>query len=219
MKEELIAKIKSLKKTVRSSTALAFKDELKARKRVLRRLGYITSDNVVELKGKVACEISSAEELTLTELMFSGIFKDAKVEELVSLLSCFVWRERLPDAAKPREELDLLFIQLQDTARRVAEVQLDCKVEIDVESFVQSFRPDIMEAVYAWAKGSKFYEVMEIARVFEGSLIRAIRRMEEVLQQLIVAAKSIGETQLEAKLEEAVSKIKRDIVFAASLYL
>ncbi|ESQ29526.1 hypothetical protein EUTSA_v10023236mg [Eutrema salsugineum] len=219
MKEELTAKIKSLKKTVRSSTTLAFKDELKARKRVLRRLGYITSDNVVELKGKVACEISTAEELTLTELMFSGVFKDAKVEELVSLLSCFVWRERLPDAAKPREELDLLFIQLQDTARRVAELQLDCKVQIDVERFVHSFRPDIMEAVYAWAKGSKFYEVMEIARVFEGSLIRAIRRMEEVLQQLIVAAKSIGETQLEAKLEEAVSKIKRDIVFAASLYL
>ncbi|CAF1725516.1 unnamed protein product [Brassica oleracea var. botrytis] len=219
MKEELTAKIKSLKKAVRSSTALAFKDELKARKRVLRRLGYITSDGVVELKGKVACEISSAEELTLTELMFSGVFKEAKVEELVSLLSCFVWRERLPDAAKPREELDLLFIQLQDTARRVAEVQLDCKVDIDVESFVHSFRPDIMEAVYAWAKGSKFYEIMEIARVFEGSLIRAIRRMEEVLQQLIVAAKSIGETELEGKLEEAVSKIKRDIVFAASLYL
>ena len=93
------------------------------------------------------------------------------------------------------------------------------QVDIDVESFVHSFRPDIMVAVYAWAKGSKFYEIMEIARVFEGSLIRAIRRMEEVLQQLIVAAKSIGETQLEAKLEEAVSKIKRDIVFAASLYL
>ena len=88
-----------------------------------------------------------------------------------------------------------------------------------MESFVHSFRPDIMEAVYAWAKGSKFYEIMEIARVFEGSLIRAIRRMEEVLQQLIVAAKSIGETELEGKLEEAVSKIKRDIVFAASLYL
>ena len=78
----------------------------------------------MELKGKVACEISSAEELTLTELMFSGVFKEAKVEELVSLLSCFVWRERLPDAAKPREELDLLFIQLQDTDRRAAEVQL-----------------------------------------------------------------------------------------------
>ncbi|KAK9287030.1 hypothetical protein L1049_015438 [Liquidambar formosana] len=219
MKKELTSKIKSIKRTMRTSTALAFKDELKARKRVLRRLGYVTSDDVVELKGKVACEISSADELTLTELMFNGVFKDIKVEEMVSLLSCFVWQEKLPDAPKPRDELELLFTQLQDTARRVAKVQLECKVQIDVESFVSSFRPDIMEAVYAWAKGSKFYEIMEITQVFEGSLIRAIRRLEEVLQQLIQAAKSIGETELESKFEDAVSKIKRDIVFAASLYL
>ena len=38
-KQELTAKIKSIKKTLKSSSALAFKDELKARKRVLRRLG------------------------------------------------------------------------------------------------------------------------------------------------------------------------------------
>ncbi|XP_040385381.1 DExH-box ATP-dependent RNA helicase DExH9 isoform X2 [Oryza brachyantha] len=218
-KQELSAKIKSMKKTMRSCTALAFKDELKARKRVLRRLGYITSEDVVEVKGKVACEISTADELTLTELMFSGTLKDATVEQMVALLSCFVWQEKLQDAPKPREELDLLFYQLQETARRVANLQLECKIQIDVESFVNSFRPDIMEAVYSWARGSKFYQIMEMTQVFEGSLIRAIRRLEEVLQQLILASKSIGETQLEAKLEEAVSKIKRDIVFAASLYL
>ena len=40
-------------------------------------------------------------------------------------------------------------------------------------------------------------------------LIRATWRLEEVLQQLILASMSIGETELEAKLEEAVSKIKR----------
>ncbi|XP_075649528.1 DExH-box ATP-dependent RNA helicase DExH9 [Castanea sativa] len=218
-KHELTAKIKAIKKSIRSSTVLAFKDELKARKRVLRRLGYATSDDVVELKGRVASEISSADELTLTELMFNGVLKDVTVEEMVSLLSCFVWQEKLQNATKPREELELLFAQLQDTARKVAKVQLECKVQIDAESFVSSFRPDIMEAVYAWAKGSKFYEIMEITQVFEGSLIRAIRRLEEILQQLIQAAKSIGETELESKFEEAVSKIKRDIVFAASLYL
>ncbi|GJW35310.1 DExH-box ATP-dependent RNA helicase DExH9 isoform X1 [Tanacetum coccineum] len=218
-KKEITAQIKAIKKSMRSTSALAFKDELKARKRVLRRLGYVTKDDVVELKGKVACEISSADELVLTELMFNGVFKDIKIEEMVSLLSCFVWQEKLQDAQKPREELEMLFTQLQDTARRVAKVQLDSKVQIDVESFVSSFRPDIMEAVYSWAKGSKFYEIMEITQVFEGSLIRGIRRMEEILQQLILAAKSVGEIELEAKFEDAVSKIKRDIVFAASLYL
>ncbi|KAG0478468.1 hypothetical protein HPP92_013187 [Vanilla planifolia] len=217
--KELMAKIKSIKKSMRSSTALAFKDELKARKRVLRRLGYITSEDVVKTKGKVACEITSADELTLTELMFSGAFKEISIEEMVALLSCFVWQERLQDARKPREELQLLFSQLQETARRVANVNLDCKVQVDVESFVNSFRFDIMEAVHAWTKGSKFFEIMEMSQVFEGSLIRAIRRLEEVLQQLALAAKSIGETDLEAKFVEAVAKIKRDIVFAASLYL
>lgn len=82
----------------------------------------------MELKGKVACEISSAEELTLTELMFSGVLKDMKVEEMISLLSCFVWQEKLQEAQKPRDELELLFMQLQDIARRVAKVQLECKV-------------------------------------------------------------------------------------------
>jgi ATP-dependent RNA helicase DOB1 len=60
--------------------------------------------------------------------MFNGVFKDIKVEELISLLSCFVWQEKINDAAKPREELDLLYSQLQDTARRVAQLQLECKV-------------------------------------------------------------------------------------------
>lgn len=89
---------------------------------------------MVELKGKVACEISSADELTLTELMFNGVLKDIKVEEMVSLLSCFVWREKINDAAKPREELDMLFAQLQDTARRVAQLQLECKVTTEYQS-------------------------------------------------------------------------------------
>ncbi|KAK8629491.1 hypothetical protein V6N13_078331 [Hibiscus sabdariffa] len=88
-----------------------------------------------EVRGKVACEISSADELTLTELMFSGVLKDVKAEEMVSLLSCFVWQEKLQDAAKPREELELLFTQLQDTAQRIAKVQLECK-----EVFIYRFK-------------------------------------------------------------------------------
>ena len=40
---------------------------------------YVMSDDVVEVKGKVACEISSADEITLTELMFCGTLKDATI--------------------------------------------------------------------------------------------------------------------------------------------
>lgn len=93
------------------------------------------------------------------------------------------------------------------------------QLSTDVDDYVSAFRPDIMELVFAWSKGARFIDVMKLAEVFEGSLIRAMRRLEEVLQQLVVAAHSIGEADFKAKLEDGITKIKRDIVFAASLYL
>lgn len=49
--------------------------------------------------------------------------------------------------------------------------------------------------------------------------MRAIRRIEEVLRQLSSAAQVIGEADLEDLFEQSREKIKRDIIFAASLYL
>lgn len=55
--------------------------------------------------------------------------------------------------------------------------------------------------------------------VYEGSLIRLFRRLEELLRQMAQAGKVMGSDELSAKFEEALSKIRRDIVAAQSLYL
>jgi ATP-dependent RNA helicase DOB1 len=70
-------------------------EELKSRKRVLRRLGFTTSDDVVEMKGRVACEISSGDELLLTELIFGGTFNALSPELCAALLSCFAFQEKV----------------------------------------------------------------------------------------------------------------------------
>lgn len=49
--------------------------------------------------------------------------------------------------------------------------------------------------------------------------MRAIRRLEELLRQVAAALKVVGEVALAEKFESAIGRIKRDIVFAASLYL
>lgn len=46
-----------------------------------------------------------------------------------------------------------------------------------------------------------------------------MRRLEEMLRQVVQASKSIGDMTLVEKFTEAIKIIKRDIVFAASLYL
>ena len=42
---------------------------------------------------------------------------------------------------------------------------------------------------------------------------------QELLKQMIAAAKAIGNTELENKFAEGITAIRRDIVFAPSLYL
>ncbi len=57
------------------------------------------------------------------------------------------------------------------------------------------------------------------ATFLQGSLVRAVRRLEELLRQLSEALRGIGELSLAERFDETRSRIKRDIVFAASLYL
>ena len=55
--------------------------------------------------------------------------------------------------------------------------------------------------------------------VYEGSLIRLFRRLEELLRQMAQAAKVMGSDDLEKTFEESLTKVRRDIVAAQSLYL
>lgn len=53
-------------------------------------------------QGRVACEISSADTLMLTEMIFGGVFTELDPPQMAALLSCFVFEEKatlnkLPD--------------------------------------------------------------------------------------------------------------------------
>jgi len=108
---------------------------------------------------------------------------------------------------------------MQETARRIARVSKESKLQVDEEEYVGKFRAELMDVVYQWCRGMKFKDLIKMTDVFEGSIIRTIKRLEELLRQMCAAAKAIGNTDLENKFAEGITKIKRDIVFAASLYL
>ena len=60
-----------------------------------------------------------------------------------------------------------------------------------------------MEVMLAWCKGNTFSEIMKMTEAFEGSIVRAIRRIEELMRQLASACKVIGESDLEKKFLDA----------------
>lgn len=57
-KMQVSEKIKKVRQDLKKAQSLLQMNELKCRKRVLRRLGYCTATDVIEIKGRVACEIT-----------------------------------------------------------------------------------------------------------------------------------------------------------------
>ena len=94
-KKETQERTRALRKRIQATNDVLQMEELKARKRVLRRLGFTSTDDIVDMKGRVACEISTGDELLLTELIFNGVFNPLSPEQCAGLLSCFVFTEKV----------------------------------------------------------------------------------------------------------------------------
>ncbi|KAG0360299.1 ATP-dependent RNA helicase mtr4 [Podila minutissima] len=193
--------------------------ELHKRKRVLRMLGYISHADVVELKGRVACEITNKDVLVLTEMLFTGAFNNLTVPQTVALMSCFAFTEKIDKEGGVLEELEVPKRLLHDAAKKVAQASKEALVEIDETEYVQSFRTELMDVVFAWSKGSTFLEICGMTEAFEGTIVRVFRLLEEQLRQMGAAARAMGNQELQDKFEEGIKSIKRDIVFAPSLYI
>lgn len=104
--------------------------------------------------------------------------------------------------SKLQEELAEPLRLIQNTARQVGDIALECKMNIDVDAYVAKFNPGLMDVVYAWCRGATFAELCKSTEVYEGSLIRAFRRLEELLKEMVAASRSIGNSELESKFAE-----------------
>ncbi|WVQ84888.1 hypothetical protein IAT38_007051 [Cryptococcus sp. DSM 104549] len=184
---------------------------------VLKELSFIDENATVLLKGRVACEINSAPELILTELILENILANYTAREAVALLSIFVFVEKSESkpviAEKLQEGLDVIY----GIAEEVEKVQDRCQVQHD--EFEQKYKPGLVEVVYEWAGGMPFNKITDLTDVPEGTIVRVITRLDETCREVRDAARVIGDAELFQKMEEAQALIKRDIVFAASLYL
>ena len=59
----------------------------------------------------------------------------------------------------------------------MATVFNECKLPVDVDEYVDVLKPTMLEIVYEWASGSKFSDICKLTTIFEGTIIRCIRRL------------------------------------------
>ncbi|XP_031644401.1 helicase SKI2W-like isoform X2 [Oncorhynchus kisutch] len=103
-------------------------------------------------------------------------------------------------------------------AQRIGELQRDCGITQTAEEYVGQFKFGLTEVAYCWARGMPFAEIAQLTDVQEGTVVRCVQRLDEVLKEVRQAARIVGDSVLGSKMEKASLAIRRDIVFTASLY-
>lgn len=193
------------------------------RLKVLKHLDFIDKNQNVMLKGRVACEINSGWELVLTELILDNFLGDFEPEEIVALLSCFVYEGRTNDEEDPpiTPRLENGKMKIREITEKLLKIYTQYQVSLssEEEEFLERKRFALVNVVYEWAKGMTFKEIMQISVELEGTIVRVITRLDEICRQVKNAASIVGDSVLHSKMSEAQERIKRDIVFCASLYI
>lgn len=200
-----------------SDESMALYPEYVNRVEVLKKLGYIDTDDRVTLKGRVALDMGT-HELLITELVYRNILTNLQPAEIAALISALVFQGK--SDSRDKQVPDIKHPILKDNCKIIEEVRSDIE-RTELAYGVDPVEPlsfGLVEVVYEWARAESFAKIMELTDVQEGIIVRCIQQLNDTLQDIKTAAHRIGETVLKEKMEEASTAIKRDIVFTASLY-
>ena len=221
-KETLKQKVEALSHVLSNESLTLFPDFLQ-RKVVLKRLGYIDENETVLVKGRVACEVNTCEELIATELVFEGALSELSPPEIVAVLSSLVYQgksEEAADSSDLPERLRDSIEAMKTIACNLGQLQKECGLEVDPGEYCdQSLNFGLVHVVYEWALGVPFKNICELTDVQEGVIVRTITRLDELCREVRNCARVVGSPSLFRSLEAASAAIKRDIVFASSLYV
>ena len=221
-KRTLKERLDSLQHLLSNESLRLFPDFLQ-RKSVLRTLGYIDESETVCVKGRVACEVNTCEELIVTEMVFEGVLNELEPVEIVAALSALVYQQKGDDNEFDMEIPGTLLAcckQMKKIALNLGQLQKEHGLEVDPADYCeQSLSFGLVHVVYEWAIGLRFVDICSLTSAQEGSIVRCITRLDELCREVRNCARVVGNPTLYRKMEAASVAIKRDIVFASSLYV
>ncbi len=220
-KETLRSMVKTLRHLLSNESLQLFPD-FEMRKAMLQSLGYVDENDTVSLKGRVACEVNTCEGLIVTEMVFGGMLNELEPPEIVAALSALLFQEKADDDIGPElpERLISSCERMKAIAVDLGQKQKDFGLPVDpLEYCAKSLKMGLVHVVYEWACGVPFSSICELTEVQEGSIVRCITRLDELCREVRNCARVVGNPTLFRKMEAASDAIKRDIVFASSLYV
>jgi hypothetical protein len=184
---------------------------------VLERFGAV-QDTKLLAKGQLVAGLRHDNELLVAEVVDRGILADTSLAEAATLCSGLIEEARSGDAAvarlflKKRPKLKRKVQDLESLANTILEVQRRHQLPMPV-----SISTGFMPSVFRWASGEDDWAaiVEESFGGHEGDLVRALRRLIDVLRQLAESPEVPPETA--RLLGQAARVIDRGVVFESAL--
>lgn len=233
----------------RHDQALTLYPDYYRKTEVLKKMGYADRDEVLTLKGRIAARINTSHALIFTEFLLEYGLVDLPPHEVATLLSTLIFTEGKGEQSEFKtlggivgERLTRKLEKMKLTMNRVFDAQVDAKMEFDHDKFKkENFHTGLAEFVYYWCQGMTFAEVLQQISgpeltgataaiqkddilkshfdVEEGTIVRAVMRLDEFCQEIDRASAVIGDPALSPLMQKTSQALRRDIIFCGSLYI
>lgn len=88
------------------------------------------------------------------------------------LLMLMAFSDHVQEEIKLKQQLVDPLNDLQETAEKIAAVSAECKLEMDAQEYMESFKPTLMDIIDKWSKVSLAAEIKSASQLFL-SLLKA----------------------------------------------
>jgi antiviral helicase SKI2 len=158
--------------------------EFNSRSAVLTNYKIVDNDLNLLFKGKVAIKVSSADNILLTEFFFSGLISELTDQEVLAIISLFNNQQKAPgnqpECIKMYSESykkAYAFI-ISETEKLIA---LEEAFSINEEkNFSKRLNFKFYEAVYDWADGCDFIDIINDCQIEEGIVIKMFMTVDRI---------------------------------------
>lgn len=203
---EVIKRIESKKKKLQKEIEKQkdiYWNKFLAHRAVLQDYGYLQNDYPTE-KGKTTSQIRAENELFLAEIIFSGVLENLTPSQLAGVI-CAITTEELrieipyvPFSEPVRKTLN----KIRNIKKKLAKAQAN----YDIDSPL-NINPYFSSMIELWVEGAEWETVTEQIDIGEGDIVRAFKRVVDVLRQLTVIDNVSDSVVFTAR--EAIDKIQR----------
>jgi superfamily II RNA helicase len=205
-----------------------------AKQKFLRSLGYLTDEDTLTLKGRIAREIHSTHPVLLTELLLHAVFKTASPAVAGTILSSFTVPRKSSSSSSAfssssQSQVRTSFpVETMEEIRAVVKDKTAHCIHMEEEAGIQSKETELWYDTFTTEYEPFFWQWMQPDTTFcewvkqtgweEGILVRWILRTTEFCRELQSIFETIGNEELCEKCKEIEAQIQRNMIATRSIY-